>query len=233
MWYRSSSFSDFKSKSQGGEMNKMLCAAVFASAAVFSGSANAQSADAKMSFFITSVGSGKGADLGGLEGADRHCQALAIAAGSKKEWRAYLSNSGPNPVNARDRIGKGPWFNFKGVQVASSADDLHSDNNKLSKENSLTEKGAVTNGRGDMPNRHDILTGSQADGRAFADAADHTCKNWTSSAPDGSASVGHHDRQGGGPAPTSWNASHPSRGCSQENLQASGGDGLFYCFATN
>lgn len=215
-------------------MSKTLCAIAFTAAALISGAANAQ--DAKMSFFITSVGLGKGADLGGLEGADRHCQALATAVGSKKEWRAYLSASaegGKAPVNARDRIGKGPWFNFKGDQVAASVADLHSDNNKLSKEASLTEKGAVTNGRGDMPNRHDILTGSQADGTAFADTADHTCKNWTSSAADGSAAVGHHDRQGGGPAPTSWNASHPSRGCSQENLQGSGGDGLFYCFATN
>lgn len=215
-------------------MNKTWCAVVLAAAAMISGAACAQ--DAKMSFFITSVGLGKGADLGGLDGADRHCQALATAAGSKKEWRAYLSTSaegGKAPVNARDRIGKGPWFNFKGDQVAASVADLHSDNNKLSKEASLTEKGAVTNGRGDMPNRHDILTGSQADGTAFADTADHTCKNWTSRAADGSAAVGHHDRQGGGPAPTSWNASHPSRGCGQENLQASGGDGLFYCFATN
>ena len=212
-------------------MNKVLGVVAFAAVALISGATSAQ--DAKMSFFITSVGSGKGADLGGLEGADRHCQALATKAGSKKEWRAYLSANGATPTHARDRIGKGPCFNFKGDQVASSVDDLHSDNNKLSKEASLTEKGAVTNGRGDTPNRHDILTGSQADGRAFADAMDHTCKNWTSSAADGSASVGHHDRQGGGPAPTSWNASHPSRGCSQENLQASGGDGLFYCFATN
>jgi hypothetical protein len=212
-------------------MNKMLGVIAIAATALISGSVGAQ--DAKMSFFITSVGVGKGADLGGLEGADRHCQALATKAGSKKEWRAYLSASGPTPTHARDRIGKGPWFNFKGVQVASSVDDLHSDNNKLSKENSLTEKGMVVNGRGDTPNRHDILTGSQADGRAFVDAMDHTCKNWTSSAADGSANVGHHDRQGGGAAPTSWNASHPSRGCGQENLQASGGDGLFYCFATN
>jgi len=215
-------------------MDKILCAAVVASASLFTVAAGAQ--DAQMSFFITSGGLGQGADLGGLEGADRHCEALALAAGSKKEWRAYLSASasgGSPPIHAKDRIGKGPWFNFKGVQVAADVDDLHSENNKLSKENSLTEKGVVVNGRGDTPNRHDILTGSQADGTAFADGADHTCKNWTSSAADGSAAVGHHDRQGGGPAPTSWNASHPSRGCGQENLQASGGDGLFYCFATN
>jgi hypothetical protein len=212
-------------------MNKTLYVAAILAAGLMSNAASAQ--DANMSFFITSTGLGKGADLGGLEGADRHCQALATKAGSKKQWRAYLSTSGANPVNARDRIGKGPWVNFKGVQVASSVDDLHSDNNKLSKENSLTEMGRVVNGRGDTPNTHDILTGSQPDGRAFADAADHTCKNWTSSAADGSANLGHHDRQGGGAAPTSWNASHPSRGCGQENLVATGGAGLFYCFATN
>jgi hypothetical protein len=135
-------------------------------------------------------------------------------------------------VNARDRIGSGPWHNAKGVQVAANVADLHSDNNKLSKENSITEKGEVVNGRGDTPNKHDILTGSQADGTAFSDGEDHTCGNWTSHG-EGSANAGHHDRQGGGPAPTSWNASHPSRGCSQANLQGTGGDGLFYCFATN
>ena len=133
-------------------------------------------------------------------------------------------------MNARDRIGAGPWFNAKGVKVADNVADLHSDNNKLSKENSLTEKGEVVNGRGDTPNRHDILTGSQLDGTAFTDATDHTCGNWTKNA-DGSAQVGHHDRQGGGQNPTSWNNSHASRGCSQENLRGSGGDGLFYCFA--
>ncbi len=212
-----------------------LFAAAFAGMAAFAGTAGAQDAS-KMSFFITSAGPGKGADLGGLEGADRHCAALAQKAGSKKEWRAYLSaaaEGGKAPVNARDRIGKGPWFNAKGVQVAANVDDLHSPNNKLSKDNSLTEKGSVVNGRGDTPNTHDILTGSQADGRAFADAADHTCKNWTSSAADGSANLGHHDRQGGGNDGTSWNAAHPSKGCGQDNLVATGGAGLFYCFATN
>ena len=198
-------------------------------------SALAQDAQ-KMSFFITSKGPGNGADLGGLAGADKHCQALAAAAGaSGKTWHAYLSAGaagGQAAVNARDRIGKGPWSNVKGVRVAENVADLHSDNNKLSKENSLTEKGGVVSGRGDTPNRHDILTGSQADGTAFADSEDHTCKNWTSHG-EGSAQVGHHDRQGGGPAATSWNSSHPSRGCSQENLQGTGGDGLFYCFATN
>lgn len=186
-----------------------------------------------MSFFITSKGPGDGAKLGGLAGADRQCQSLAEAAGSSgKTWHAYLSTSGAGSVNARDRIGKGPWRNAKGVQVAASVADLHSDNNKLSKENSITEKGAVVNGRGDTPNMHDILTGTQADGSAFPAGEDHTCGNWASNG-EGSATVGHHDRQGGGPAPTSWNASHGSRGCSQANLQGTGGDGLFYCFATN
>lgn len=186
------------------------------------------------SFFITSVGSGKGADFGGLEGADTHCQQLAQAAGAGNQtWRAYLSTSaagggGGKAVNAKDRIGAGPWVNAKGVQVASSVADLHSDTNKLSKENSLTEKGEMVNGRGDTPNRHDILTGSQADGTAFAEGL--TCNNWTSSG-EGSAQLGHHDRTGGGAAPTSWNAAHASKGCSLDNLKATGGDGLIYCFA--
>ncbi len=189
--------------------------------------------DTSISFFITSKGPGNGAALGGLEGADKHCQMLASAAGAgSKTWRAYLSTAaadGKPAVNAKDRIGSGPWFNAKGVQVASSVADLHSDNNKLSKENSLTEKGEVVNGRGDTPNRHDILTGTQADGTVATGTGDTTCKNWMASG-EGSAMVGHHDRQGGGPAPTSWNASHGSKGCSQANLQATGGDGLFYCF---
>jgi len=189
-----------------------------------------------MSFFIVSAGPGNGADLGGLEGADAHCQKLAEAAGAgDRTWRAYLSTSaedGNTAVNARDRIGTGPWYNAKGEMVAQDVDDLHSDSNKLGKQTSLTEKGGVVNGRGDSPNQHDILTGSQADGTAFTDGEDHTCQNWTSSG-EGSAQVGHHDRQGGGPAPTSWNSSHGSRGCSQENLQGTGGNGYFYCFATN
>ncbi len=188
-----------------------------------------------MSFFITSVGSGNGAALGGLEGADKHCTTLAEAAGVRgKTWHAYLSQQaldGKSAMNARDRIGKGPWKNAKGVVVATSVDDLHSDNNKLSKENSLTEKGDVVKGRGDTPNQHDILTGSQPDGRAFADGADRTCKNYTSSAADGSSQVGHFDRTGGGN--TSWNSTHASRGCGQENLVATGGAGLLYCFAVN
>ena len=196
----------------------------------------AQNADGKMSFFITSVGSGNGAALGGLAGADQHCQALAKAVGvGNKTWRAYLSTSasgGQAAVNARDRIGKGPWYNSKGVMTAKDVEDLHGPNNNLKKDTSITEKGEVVNGRGDTPNQHDILTGAQLDGTAFADGADHSCTNWTSSG-DGSAQVGHHDRQGGGTNPTSWNSAHGSKGCSQANLVATGGSGRFYCFATN
>jgi len=186
--------------------------------------------DAEMSFFITSAGPGVGADLGGLEGADRHCQTLAQAAGAgDSTWHAYLSTTGAGGVNARDRIGSGPWSNFNGVVVAQSVEQLHGDNN-LTKETVVTEKGDTVNGRGDNPNMHDILTGSQLDGTASADSADSTCGNWTSRG-EGSALVGHHDRQGGGDNPTSWNSAHGSRGCSQENLQATGGNGFFYCFA--
>jgi len=185
-----------------------------------------------MSFFITSHGPGDGANLGGLAGADKHCQGLAAAAGAgNRTWRAYLSTTasdGKSAVNARDRIGSGPWYNAKGVRVAENVADLHGDKNNLGKQTSLTEKGEVVNGRGDSPNRHDILTGSQMDGSASAT----TCGNWTTTSADGSASVGHHDRQGGGVNPTSWNFAHPSKGCSQDNLRATGGDGLFYCFAT-
>ena len=188
----------------------------------------------RLGFFITSAGSGDGANFGGIEGADRICRARAEAVGAGgRTWRAYLSASaagGRPAINARDRIGTGPWYNAKGVAVASSVADLHSANNRLNKENSLTEAGAVVNGRGDTPNVHDILTGSQADGTAFSDGSDKTCRNWTSNG-EGSAQVGHHDRQGGGPDPTSWNSAHPSRGCSQANLQATGGNGLIYCFA--
>lgn len=189
--------------------------------------------DPGMTFFITSVGSGDGANLGGLKGADAHCQKLAEAAGSKgRSWRAYLSASeagGEKAVNARDRIGKGPWRNAKGVVIAKDLAELHGTNN-LTKETQLTEKGEIVSGRGDKPNKHDILTGSQEDGTAFAAGEDRTCKNWTSNG-EGSAQVGHHDRVGGGANPTSWNASHQSKGCSQENLRGTGGDGLFYCFA--
>jgi len=196
----------------------------------------------EMGFFVTSAGPGKGADLGGLAGADRHCQSLAKAAGAgDRVWRAYLSSSGESGVNARDRIGKGPWKNAKGVEIAKNVEDLHSDGNKLNKQTALSEKGAVVNGRGDKPNMHDMLTGSQPDGRAFPAGEDTTCSNWTTSGK-GAAIVGHHDRQGlRDDAPSkSWNSSHPSRaskagdpGCSQAALQGTGGNGLFYCFAAN
>lgn len=190
--------------------------------------------DSGMSFFLTSAGPGDGANLGGLEGADAHCTALAEAAGVEgKTWRAYLSTTGSGGVNARDRIGSGPWYNANGVMVASDVDDLHSDNNKLSKDNSISEVGDIINGRGDSPNRHDILTGSSMDGMAYDGDDDSTCQNWTTSSGDGSARVGHHDRIGGGQNPTSWNDAHGSRGCGQADLQGTGGDGLFYCFAIN
>src|SRR4026207_2240874 len=211
----------------------LLAGLFFAGATAFAGSLS-QAQAPQMGFFITSVGVGKGADLGGLAGADKHCQKLAAAVGAgARTGRADLSTtaSGTEPaVNARDRIGPGPWTNVKGVTVATSVADLHSNNNKLSKENSLNEKGQITNGRGDSPNRHDILTGSTLEGTASKESTDTTCANWTSSG-EGSALVGHHDRVGGGSNPTSWNSAHPSKGCSQENLIGTGGDGLFYCFA--
>src|SRR2546428_383261 len=196
-----------------------------------------QSQPGGMSFFITSAGSGKGADLGGLSGADRQCQLLAQAAGSgAKTWRAYLSTQGPGAVNARDRIGGGPWQNAKGVVIAKDVAELHGKNN-ISKQTALTEKGEMVNGRGDTPNMHDILTGAQPDGTAFAADEDRTCGNWTKSGQR-AAMVGHHDRQGlrDDHASKSWNSSHPSRGpdggCSQNDLKSTGGNGLFYCFAT-
>lgn len=212
-----------------------LCALLAIGAAVLASRNAAAQGTSKMTFFITSTGPGNGANLGGLAGADKHCQTLAAAAGAgDRTWRAYLSTTADGKqqaVNARDRIGKGPWYNAKGMLAAQNVADLHSDNNKLSKEVSLSEKGATINGRGDNPNRHDILTGSQADGTALAgQPAATTCGNWTSNG-EGSAQVGHHDRQGGGANPTSWNAAHMSKGCSQANLQGTGGDGLFYCFA--
>jgi hypothetical protein len=199
----------------------------------------AQAQQATMTFFVTSVGAGKGADLGGLAGADRHCQSLAQSAGGGgKTWHAYLSTQGDGVVNARDRIGKGPWQNVKGATIATSVDDLHSANNKLTKQSALSEKGDVINGRGDTPNRHDVLTGSTAEGRAFPADKDMTCKNYTSST-QGSVMLGHSDRTGlddSAPA-KSWNSSHPSRGpdggCSQGDLKSTGGDGLLYCFAVN
>ena len=186
-----------------------------------------------MSFFLTSMGPGDGANLDGLDGADRHCSLLASAAGAAgRTWRAYLSTTGANGENARDRIGSGPWHNYNGVAIAQDVDDLHSDNNNLTKETQLNEKGEITNGRGDDPNMHDILTGSQLDGTASAGNDDSTCGNWTSNS-EGSALVGHHDRTGGGANPSSWNSAHGSRGCGQSDLQGTGGNGFFYCFASN
>ena len=191
-----------------------------------------------MSFFITSVGKGDGANLGGIAGADAHCQALAAAAGrGGATWHAYMSTQGQGAVNARDRIGNGPWYNARGGRVAMNLGELHGDaieqariGNALGKQLSLTEKQGIVNGVGDTPNQHDMLTGSQADGRAYTDGMDHTCNNWTSN-DMGTAQLGHSDKQGGGNG--SWNSSHASRGCSQAGLVATGGAGMFYCFATN
>ena len=188
---------------------------------------------APMGFFITSAPL-DGGNLGGLAGADRHCQALATAAGAgNRTWRAYLSTQGAGAVNARDRIGSGPWANARGVVIAASVAELHGTNN-LTKQTALTDTGAVVNGRGDTPNQHDILTGSQPDGTAFSGDADRTCGNWTKGG-EGSAMVGHHDRMGLNTEPPalSWNSSHPSRGCDLPSLRATGGNGLFYCFAAN
>jgi hypothetical protein len=216
-----------------------LCLVTAAALAAFAVQpAQAQSA----SFFLTSAGPGKGADLGGIDGADKHCQSLAQATGAgTKTWHAYLSTQaadGKTAVNAKDRIGKGPWQNVKGVVIAKDLADLHSASNNLTKQTALSEKGDVINGRGDTPNRHDVLTGSQPDGTAFAPETDRTCKNWTSST-QGTAMLGHSDRIGlrDDDASKSWNSSHPSRGpdggCSQADLKTTGGDGLLYCFAVN
>jgi hypothetical protein len=213
----------------------MLLSAAVLAVGVSSG-AQAQQAD--MSFFVTSAGPGKGGDLGGLAGADQHCQSLAQAAGAGgKTWRAYLSTNTAaqgGPVNARDRIGNGPWKNAKGVVIATSVDDLHSDNNKISKETALSEKGELTKGVGDQPNQHDMLTGSTADGRVLPGNLNLTCNNWSSST-FGSAMLGHMDRKGNADTvfQRSWNAAHMSRSCSQPDLVATGGNGLFYCFAAN
>ena len=217
------------------------CFALAAVSLLAASPAQAQTADT--SFFLTSDGIGNGGNLGGLAGADNHCQTLAQAAGfgAPKTWRAYLSTQaadGQPAVNARDRIGKGPWQNSKGVVIAKDVADLHSASNNLTKQTALSEKGEVINGAGDKPNRHDVLTGSQADGTAFAAGEDRTCKNWTSST-QGAAMVGHFDRKGlrDDEPSKSWNTSHPSRGpdggCSQADLKSTGGDGLLYCFAAN
>jgi len=229
-------------------MNDITRLSMLGSAALLSlglsGGAQAQQAPQSpdMTFFVTSTGPGKGADLGGLEGADRQCQTLAQAAGAgSKTWRAYLSTQavgGAQAVNARDRIGRGPWQNFKKEVVAQNVDDLHSDNNKLSMQTSLTERGTIVAGVGYTPNYHDALTGSQMDGRAFPANEDRTCKNWTSGT-QGAAMLGHIDRKGlrDDAASRSWNSAHPSRGpdggCSQNDLRSTGGAGLFYCFAAN
>ncbi len=218
----------------GGSMTNMALAQAPTPAA---GAQPAQP-PAPMTFFITSKGPGDGANLGGLAGADALCQKLAAAAGAgNRTWHAYLSTqataSAP-AINARDRIGTGPWHNAKGELIAQNVADLHGDavrdRNQINKTYALDETGKVVNGRGDQPNRHDILTGSQSDGRAWPAGEDRTCNNWTGNSA-GSATLGHHDRVGGGN--TSWNQAHPSRGCSQQNLIATGGDGLLYCFATN
>jgi len=188
-----------------------------------------------MTFFVTSANPGKGADLGGLEGADRYCQQLATAAGAAaKTWRAYLSTQGPGAVNAKDRIGKGPWQNAKGAVVAKDVSDLHGANNNLNKQTALTEKGEGVKGRGDQPNEHDVLTGTQPDGTAFPAGEDKTCGNWTKGG-EGSAIVGHHDRTGldTSPPALSWNSSHATRGCSMDLLRPTGGAGYLYCFAAN
>jgi hypothetical protein len=226
-------------------MNARLLTIASATVMAVSAAALAQQAPPQspnMTFFVASTGSGKGADLGGLEGADRQCQALAQNAGAGgKTWHAYLSTQeadGKPAVNARDRIGKGPWQNFKNEVVAQSVDDLHSDNNKLGFDTSLTERGTRIAGVGFTPNFHDVLTGTQMDGKAFPAGEDRTCGNWTSSAK-GAAMVGHVDRKGlrDDAASKSWNSSHPSRGpdggCSQNDLRSTGGGGLFYCFAAN
>lgn len=215
-----------------------------AGSAMLAGSATAQAQqpNAKdMTFFVTSVGPGKGADLGGLEGADQHCQSLAKTAGAgDRTWRAYLSTqapklSDPNFTNARDRIGKGPWRNAQGVVIATSVEDLHSVSNNLTKEAALDENGRLVNGRTEKPVKHDILTGSRPDGTAFPGAPfdDMTCGNWTKAGTDGSAMTGHHDRAGPVDSAwaSSWNSAHPTRGCDPEGLRSTGGDGLFYCFA--
>lgn len=226
-------------------MDKMISAARLTAigAMMLAGCASIEPGPGNMTFFVTSVGPGRGGDLGGLAGADRHCQSLAEAVGAGgRTWRAYLSTQAPkladpNFVNARDRIGTGPWRNAKGVVIARSVDELHSASSKLSKDTALSEKGQLVNGRTEKPNTHDILTGSRADGTAFPGApfSDMTCANWTNGGNDGAAMTGHHDRVGPTDASwaTSWNSAHPTLGCSPEKIRPTGGEGLFYCFAAN
>lgn len=222
-------------------MKRVTCFKLVAAAGLLAfATGPAQAQTSEMTFFITSAGSGKGADLGGLAGADAICQRLAQAAGAgSKTWRAYLSTQaigGTTAVNARDRIGAGPWRNAKGAVIATSVADLHGGAAGLTKQTALNEKGEPVNGRGDTPNQHDIITGSQADGTAFGPGEDRTCGNYSKSAAEGAVMLGHHDRTGldESPPAKSWNTSHASRGgCSQEALRGTGGAGLFYCFATN
>jgi hypothetical protein len=215
-------------------MKKSLLFTSIALVAAATSFSTIKSQENEMSFFITSVGSGDGANLGGIAGADAHCATLAAAAGSRgKTWRAYLSAhraANSPPINARERIGFGPWYNAKGVQVATTLNNLHSNFMALGKTNSLDENGNMVKGRGDTPNQHDILTGSSLDGRTVDDGQNHTCNNWTSN-DAGTAHVGHFDRTGGGQNPTSWNSAHGSRGCSQDDLIGTGGNGYYYCFA--
>jgi len=228
-------------------MMRTMTTAIAATAVGFLGAASAAAQQTSpqspnMTFFVTSAGPGKGADLGGIDGADRLCQTLATGAGAgARTWHAYLSTQaegGTQAINARDRIGHGPWQNFKGEAIAQSVDDPHSDNNRVGPQTALTERGTMVPNRAFTPNYHDILTGTQTDGRAFPPGEDRTCRNWTSST-QGAAMLGHLDRQGlrDDAASKSWNASHPSRGpdggCSQNDLRSTGGNGLLYCFATN
>ena len=219
-------------------MNRRTIGALAAASLAVAGCATPEPYPQGMTFFVTSAGPGRGADLGGIEGADKHCQSLAQAVGAGgRTWRAYLSTQGKaindtNVVHARDRIGSGPWHNAKGVRIASDVAELHSPAVNINKDTVLDEKGMPINDRSMKPNKHDILTGSRPDGTAWSPTADMTCGNWTKSGA-GTAMLGHHDRAGPVPHPwaTSWNASHPSIGCDQESLRKTGGDGLFYCFA--
>lgn len=212
---------------------KVSTAVLASMAFAFASPGGAWAQQQSMSFFVTSAGLNKGGDLGGLAGADRHCQELAQAVGAGgRTWRAYLSTQGSGGVNAKDRIGEGPWRNAKGVEIAASVAELHSDKNKINKETALDEKGQMVKGRGDTPNQHDMLTGTQADGTAAPGPEDATCSNWTSSADgQGAAIVGHTDLVGNTNGPNLWNFSHKTPGCSLANLNRVGGAGLFYCFA--
>jgi hypothetical protein len=212
-------------------MSEKMITLLASTVLALAGASSALAQNDQMSFFVTSTGIGNGANLGGLNGADAHCQRLAESAGAGgRTWRAYLSTQGASAVNARDRVGSGPWSNAKGTQIAANVQDLHGDANKINKETALDERGQLVKGRGDQPNQHDILTGTQRDGTAFAGGEDMTCQNWTSGS-QGAAMVGHHDLIGNPSGINFWNFSHPSRGCGQQDLVSTGGAGLLYCFA--